>query len=101
MDEKDLHKLAELITLKMLSSEQWLDKQQAASYAKIGQKRLVSLAKDNKINGFPDPDQRGQWLFEKGSLHKFRLCQLKEYSNINERDDDTKVVNNILKDLGL
>ena len=99
MTETDLNKLADLIALKMLAAEECLDKVQASAYSKIGQKRLIKLAKDGSIEGYPDPENKGQWVFLKSSLKRYRQRQIELYSgppNDQEQKDD-EIIANILK----
>lgn len=98
MTETDLNKLADLIAMRILSTEECLDKAQASAYSKIGQKRLIKLAKQGDIKGYPDPDNKDQWIFLKSSLKQYRRRQIDLYSDQGcEDDEDEKVISQIMK----
>ncbi len=62
----------------------WLKLIPASIYSSMGQHRLKELAKKGVIVGYPDPDsKRGDWIFDKESLDKYRLRQAPQ--NIEEK----------------
>ncbi len=58
-----------------LINPRWLSLKEAARYACIGKARLIRLAKDNSIIGFPDSTDRGDWIFDRESIDRYRLSQ--------------------------
>lgn len=61
----------------------WLRKKNAAKYSAIGQKRLIQLAKDGVIVGFPDPDHGNHhWIFDRYSLDAYRKAQAADSAEI-------------------
>ena len=74
MDPEELKNLAELIAARVaeiipLVDKKWLKAGAAARYSSIPKKRLVKLAYEGKIKGFPDSDnKRGDWIFDRDSL---------------------------------
>jgi hypothetical protein len=57
-------------------SPRWIKLVPAVKYSSIGKDRLKALAKKGIIRGFSDPDnKRGDWLFDKESIDKYRLRQ--------------------------
>lgn len=64
----------------------WIGLTQATDYSHIGRKRLIRLAKDNRVVGFKDPDSgRGDWIFDQASLDAYRLSQYKDKDVIKEK----------------
>ncbi|MDM7988631.1 MAG: hypothetical protein QUS13_15000 [Smithella sp.] len=62
----------------------WLKLLQASTYASIGKHKLKALAKKGVIVGYSDPDsKRGDWIFDRESLDKYRLRQAPQ--NIEEK----------------
>lgn len=60
----------------------WLKLKVAAEYSAIGQKRLIELAESGNIRGFQDPDsKRGDWIFDRFSLDKYRDSQAAQTGN--------------------
>ena len=54
----------------------WLKLKDTAKYSATGQKRLIQLAKDGVIVGFPDPDHGNHhWIFDRYSLDGYREAQ--------------------------
>lgn len=79
MTDLDLDKIAAKIAEKLMFQPRWLKLKQAALYSSIGQKRLKALADDGDIVGYPDPDSgRGDWIFDKDSLDKYRMRPVQE-----------------------
>jgi len=68
-------KLAERLTI-----PRWLTIKQAAAYANIGQKRLKALADAGEIGGYQEDTGRGDWIFDKESIDKYRSRPLQETS---------------------
>ncbi|MCD4676267.1 MAG: hypothetical protein K8S18_09785 [Desulfobacula sp.] len=102
MTDQDLDILAKKISLQLLSMEEYLDKIQASAYAKIGQKRLVSLVKQGKIKGYPDQDNKGQWIFSKSSLKQYRLSKMEAYDSYVQEDiDEEKILAVLRRKVGL
>lgn len=57
----------------------WIKLIPAAEYSALGKARLKELAKKGIIRGFSDPDsKRGDWIFDRESLDKYRLRQAPE-----------------------
>lgn len=66
------------------SGARWLKLMQASVYSAIGRHKLKELAKKGIIVGYPDPDsKRGDWIFDRESLDKYRLRQAPQ--NIEEK----------------
>ena len=85
MDPEELKNLAELIAARVaeiipLVDKKWLKAGAAARYSSIPKKRLVKLAYEGKIKGFPDSDnKRGDWIFDRDSLDLYRVGQYLEF----------------------
>ena len=58
----------------------WMTLKQAAAYANIGQKRLKSLADAGEIAGYQEDTGRGDWIFDKESIDRYRSRPLHETS---------------------
>lgn len=66
------------------SDARWLKLIPASIYSSMGQHRLKELAKKGVIVGYSDLDsKRGDWIFDKESLDKYRLRQAPQ--NIEEK----------------
>ena len=58
----------------LYTGARWLKLLQASVYSAIGQHKLKELAKKGIIIGYSDPDsKRGDWIFDRESLDKYRL----------------------------
>lgn len=108
MTDLDLDILAQKVALRLLSMEEYLDKIEASAYAKIGQKRLVSLVKQGVIKGYPDQDNKGQWIFSKSSIKRYRLLKMEEYGtspsleeDIDNDGDDERILKSLRRKVGL
>ncbi len=74
MTEHDLDILAAKIAGKLTLAPRWLKLSAASRYASINVKRLKELAENGDIIGYPDPHtKRGDWIFDKKSIDKYRL----------------------------
>lgn len=55
----------------------WLSLKRAALYSAMGKYRLIDLAREGKIKGFQDPDnKRRDWIFDRLSLDQYRESQV-------------------------
>ena len=64
----------------------WLKLLPAVVYSSFGQHKLKELAKKGLIVGYPDPDnKRGDWIFDRESIDKYRMRQAPERINIDEK----------------
>ncbi|MEN6375561.1 MAG: hypothetical protein ABFD75_12405 [Smithella sp.] len=58
----------------------------AIKYSSIGRHQLKNLAQKGSIVGYPDPDnKRGDWIFDRESIDKYRIRQAPERINIDEK----------------
>ena len=80
---KQTEKIARQIVNEISSlSVRWMKLRFAAKYIGINKDRLIKLAKDGEVIGYPDPDnKRGDWIFDRDSLDRYRLDQRKEFEN--------------------
>jgi hypothetical protein len=73
-------------TIAVYSGARWLKLIPASKYSSLGQHRLKNLAKQSVIIGYPDPEsKRGDWIFDKESIDKYRLRQAGTSINIQEK----------------
>lgn len=64
----------------------WIKLKPAARYSSLGEHRLKDLARQGIIIGYPDPEsKRGDWIFDKESIDKYRLRQAGSAVNIEEK----------------
>lgn len=67
----------------------WLGLKEAAAYSNIGPKRLVKLAREGKIKGAQDPDDKHHpWFFDRASIDKYREGQLGKDPEREKKIDD-------------
>jgi len=63
-------------------SVRWMKLRFAAKYVGINKDRLIKLAKEGEVIGYPDPDnKRGDWIFDRESLDAYRLDQQRDFQN--------------------
>jgi hypothetical protein len=68
------------------SGARWLKTLPAIVYSSLGRHQLKKLAKIGAIIGYPDPDnKRGDWIFDRESIDKYRLRQAATPINIQEK----------------
>jgi hypothetical protein len=78
MKSAEAKQIARLVAdeLKDIVDRRWIKLNAAAAYSAIGKTRLKQLARDRKIIGYPDPEnKRGDWIFDKHSLDEYRIDQ--------------------------
>lgn len=64
----------------------WLKTLPAIAYSSLGRHQLKKLAKRGSIIGYPDPDnKRGDWIFDRESIDKYRLRQAGTPQSIEEK----------------
>ncbi len=81
LTEAELDILAGKIAERLVPSG-WMKLKQAALYSNIGQKELVHLATQNKIDGFQDMSLKTKpWIFRKESIDKYRMAQCLDFQN--------------------
>lgn len=56
----------------------WMTLKQAVAYANIGQKRMKALADAGEIAGYQEDTGRGDWIFDKESIDRYRSRPLQE-----------------------
>jgi hypothetical protein len=57
-------------------TKRWLTLREAASYASIGEARLVKMARNGEIKGFQDRALKTKpWIFDLNSLDSYREAQ--------------------------
>ena len=55
----------------------WLSLKEACAYAHVGRERLKQLAREGRVKGCPDPDnKRRDWIFDRLSLDAYREGQM-------------------------
>lgn len=79
MTDIELDIIAAKIAEKLLFQPRWLKLKKAALYSSINVKELKRLADAGDIVGYSDPNsKRGDWVFDKESIDKFRLQPVSE-----------------------
>jgi len=100
LTESELDILAAKIAKKVSLQPRWLKLKQAASYASIGQKEIVSLIKQKKIEGMQDQSLKTKpWIVDKYSIDRYRENQIKEYQGNIAADE--KIALDIVESLGI
>jgi len=79
LTKNDIDILAAKIAERIITPR-WMTLRQAAVYANIGQKRLKALADAGEIAGYQEDTGRGDWIFDKESIDRFRSRPLAETS---------------------
>ncbi len=74
-DELDI--LAARIAERISVQPRWLKLKQAVEYGSMGEKRLKKLAMNGEIDGYPE-NRRGDWIFDRYSIDKYRLKPIEE-----------------------
>ena len=78
-DEKDVDRLIDLIVKHSSMTPRWLKLKVASKYVAINKDKLKQLAEDGELVGYQDPTTtRGDWIFDRQSLDKYRLHQARE-----------------------
>ena len=77
MTNSDLDILASKLAERIVTPR-WLTLKQAVVYSNIGQKRLKLLADAGEVAGYQEDTGRGDWIFDKESIDKYRSRPLHE-----------------------
>jgi len=82
MTGSELDILAAKIAEKITVQPRFLKLKQAAEYASIGQKELIQLVKDRKIQGMQDLTKKTKpWIIDRKSLDQYRVKQIELFQD--------------------
>lgn len=96
MTEPQLDILALKLAEKILIQPRWMKLKAAAMYSSIGQKELIRLVQEGRIDGFQDSRLKTKpWIFDKNSIDEYRLKQIGDYNNSIDEDIAIEIVESL------